>query len=94
MLVLKQEKSVAEKKLVLGDYVTIHISAVKGNQIPMGEPRSALVSYEEVFERSVKLRGELNSKPEPATLKRNNVIYRGNRQQARVQNSHLKSNTG
>jgi sRNA-binding carbon storage regulator CsrA len=94
MLVLKQEKSVPEKELVLGDYVTIHVSAVKGNQIPMGEPRNSLLTHEDVFQRSLKLRGELNTKPEQVMHKRNNVIYRGNRQQTRMQNSELKSNTG
>ena len=94
MLVLKQEKTEKEKELVLGEYVTIHISAVKGNQIPMGEPRSALVQHEEVYQRSLKLRGELKPKSDPAEIKRNNVIYRGNRQQSTVQKSELKRNTG
>ena len=94
MLVLKQEKVVKEEDIVLGDYVTIQISAVKGNQIPIGEPRSALVQHEEVYQRSLKLRGELKAKSDPAQNKRNNVIYRGNRQQTRVQKSELKRNTG
>lgn len=94
MLVLKQEKTEKEKELVLGEYVTIHISTINGNPIPMGEPRSALLQHEEVYQRSLKLRGELKPKSDPTLNKRNNVIYRGNRQQKLVQKSELKRNTG
>ena len=60
----------------------------------MGEPRGALSQHEELFQRSLKLRGELTAKSDPALNKRNNVIYRGTTQHATVKQTDLQRNTG
>ena len=57
MLILKAK--VAEQKLVLGDYVTVHISDVKtSQQIGQGD---VLVQHEDFFQRILKDRRELST---------------------------------
>ena len=60
MLILKAEKK--EKKLVLGDYVTIHTLGDKVNQGRIGfvAPRDVLVKHGQFFQRMLKDRRELN----------------------------------
>ncbi len=57
MLILKAK--IAEKKLVLGDYVTVHNSDVKSSQSHTG-PGDVLVQHEDFFQRILKDRRELS----------------------------------
>lgn len=57
MLIL--EGKVAEKKLVLGDYVAIHASDVRGSQSHNGHG-DVLVQHEDFFQRILKDRRELS----------------------------------
>ena len=60
MLILKAK--VVEKKLVLGDYVTVHVSAVGGIQshIKHDGPHDVLVQNKDFFQRILKDRRELS----------------------------------
>jgi len=58
MLLLKPR--VEEKKLMLGDYVTVHVSGVKEYQSPIGRG-DVLVQHEDFFQRIVKDRRELSN---------------------------------
>ena len=57
MLILKAK--VAEQKLVLGDYVTVHNSDVKSSQSHIGQG-DVLVQHKDFFQRIVKDRRELS----------------------------------
>ena len=57
MLILKAK--VAEQKLVLGDYVAVHVSQVKESQRHIGHG-DVLVQHEDFFQRIVKDRRELS----------------------------------
>ena len=59
MLILKAK--VAEKKLVLGDYVAVHVSAIEGIQSHIHDgPHDVLVQHKDFFQRIVKDRRELS----------------------------------
>ena len=58
MLMLKPR--VEEKKLVLGDYVTVHVSDVNGHQSRIGHG-DVLVQHEDFFQRILKDRRELST---------------------------------
>jgi len=62
MLILKPSK--AEKKLVLGDYVTVHVSGIKEGQGPRDVSHDIQEQYQEFFQRIEKERKELNGKLE------------------------------
>ena len=55
MLVLKNPE-VTEKKLMLGDYITVHMSGLETSQ---GNTRDMQVHREELFQRIQKQRGEV-----------------------------------
>ena len=55
MLVLKNPE-VTEKKLVFGDYITVHMSGLETSQ---GNTRDMQVHREELFQRIQKQRGEV-----------------------------------
>ena len=55
MLMLKNPE-VTEKKLVLGDYITVHMSGLKTSQVNTGDTQ---VNREELFQRIQKQRGEV-----------------------------------
>jgi hypothetical protein len=55
MLMLKNPE-VTEKKLVLGDYITVHMSGLKTSQGNTGDMQ---VNREELFQRIQKQRGEV-----------------------------------
>ena len=57
MLIL--EGKVAEKRLVLGDYVTVHVSDVKGSRSHIGRG-DVLIQHEDFFQRILKDRRELS----------------------------------
>lgn len=56
MLILKKPQT-AEKKLFLGDYVSIHSSGPKRSNVQNSEPCAVLVNREELFQRIQKQRG-------------------------------------
>jgi sRNA-binding carbon storage regulator CsrA len=47
-----------ETPLVLGDYITIHVSGIKTRQFNCAEPCDMQVHREELFQRIQKQRGE------------------------------------
>ena len=65
-MLMKKRK--AEEDLVLGDYVTVHVSDITEKKIRTGsgtvhdimEPRDILEQYEPFFQRIQKERAELN----------------------------------
>ena len=58
MLILKPSK--VEKKLVLGDYVTVHVSGIREGQGPHDVSHDIQEQYEAFFSRIEKERKELN----------------------------------
>ena len=58
MLMLKNPE-VTEKKLVLGDYITVHMSGLKTSQGNNAKPGDMQVNREELFQRIQKQRGEV-----------------------------------
>jgi len=58
MLMLKNPET-TEKKLVLGDYMTVHVSGVKSNQVNNSEPSDMQIHREELFLRIEKQRGDV-----------------------------------
>ena len=58
MLMLKTPE-VTEKKLVFGDYITVHMSGLKTNQVNNAKPSDMQVYREELFQRIQKQRGEV-----------------------------------
>ena len=85
MLRGKQEK--AEVKLLLGDYVTINVAALIESKVQTGDSIDNLVKFENLFERIVKQRGELQA------VKRNtdSVIDVVNRRREVLQDSDLQT---
>jgi len=65
MLILEQNKQKEEKKLVLGDYVTVHVSATKENenQTDMGVLLDLHVQNKGFLQRIQKERKELSEMP-------------------------------
>ena len=51
-----------EKKLFLGDYVTVYVQGAKESQANNGAPQDVLVQKEAFFQRIIKQRGEMNVK--------------------------------
>jgi hypothetical protein len=76
-----------EQSLILRDYVVIHVAATKESQSTTGPTHGVLLAHEELFQRSVKQRGQLNT----TRQKGNNVVYRGKREQARPQKPLLRN---
>jgi len=58
MLMLKNPET-TEKKLVLGDYMTVHVSGMKTNQVNNSEPSDMQIHREELFQRIEKQRGDV-----------------------------------
>ena len=58
MLMLKTPE-VTEKKLVFGDYITVHMSGLKTSQVNNAKPGDMQVNREELFQRIQKQRGEV-----------------------------------
>ena len=58
MLMLKNPVE-TEKKLVLGDYMTVHVSGLKTSQVYNAKPGDMQVHREELHQRIQKQRGEL-----------------------------------
>lgn len=58
MLKLKCPEA-TEKKLVLGDYMTVHAPGFKASQFHNAEPSDMQVHREELFQRIQKQRGEV-----------------------------------
>jgi len=58
MLMLKNPEA-TEKKLVLGDYMTVHMSGLKTNQVYNTKPGDMQVRREELLQQIQKQRGEL-----------------------------------
>lgn len=59
MLILKGPE---KKKLVLGDYVAVHVTGIESNQSPVSHagPCDVLVQHEDFFKRIQKDRRELS----------------------------------
>lgn len=51
-----------EKKLFLGDYVTVYVQGAKESQANNGAPQDVLVQKEAFFQRIIKQRGKMNVK--------------------------------
>lgn len=49
---------ISDTPLVLGDYVMVHVSSIKTNQVNSTEPCDMQVHREELFQRIQKQRGE------------------------------------
>jgi len=77
---LKRKETVKEENLLLGDYVTVHLSGGEQSQARMGSARENLVQHEDFFNRINQQRGVLTSNK--VQQSHNNVIVRGKRQQA------------
>ena len=58
MLKLKTPKE-SEKELVLGDYVTVHMSSLKTTRVYNAEPSDMQEYREELFQRIQRQRGEV-----------------------------------
>jgi sRNA-binding carbon storage regulator CsrA len=58
MLMLKNPEA-TEKRLVLGDYMTVQVSRIKASQVYNAEPGDMQVRREELHQRIQKQRGEL-----------------------------------
>jgi len=58
MLMLRNPKP-TEKKLVLGDYLTVHTSGLKTSQVYNAKPADMQVHREELSQRILKQRGVL-----------------------------------
>lgn len=58
---MSTRKRRAGDKLVLGDYITVHVPGVNVNPKGVGAPHNMLVKHEDLFERIRKELGELNS---------------------------------
>ena len=58
MLMLKNPQA-TEKRLLLGDYMTVHMSGLKISQVYNAKPGDMQVHREELFQRIQKQKGEL-----------------------------------
>jgi sRNA-binding carbon storage regulator CsrA len=56
-MLIHKKPEVTEKRLVLGDYVTVHVSVLETNQVQNTEPRDMQVHREEFLQRIEKQRG-------------------------------------
>jgi hypothetical protein len=81
MLVLKPRK--VKKRLVMGDYVTVHMMGEAGSQTHTGSKHDNLVSHDEFFQRSLKERGLLKANRDQRDI----VMNVDNRQRGLLQNS-------
>jgi len=84
---LMRNQKLAEKKLVLGDYVTISKSVVNESKINTGASHDVLVQFENLFQRIVKQRGELHT----VQKRTDTVINVGKRRREILQNSELQN---
>ena len=58
-MLMSKNLEVTEKKLVLGDYITVHMSGLKTSQVNNAKPGDMQVNREELFQRIQKQRGEV-----------------------------------
>ena len=58
MLITKKPE-VSEKELLLGDYVTVHVTEIKNSEVNSDEKRGMKVCRESFVQRARKERGEL-----------------------------------
>ncbi len=79
-----------EKKLILGDYVSVYVQGAKESQANNGAPQNVLVQKEAFFQRIVKQRGEMSVKRHIT----DSVIIVDKRPLEDLQDSSLISNTG
>ena len=49
---------ISDTPLVLGDYVMVHVSSIKTNQVNSAEPSDMQVHREQLFQRIQKQKGE------------------------------------
>jgi sRNA-binding carbon storage regulator CsrA len=56
-MLIQKKPEVTEKRLVLGDYVTVHVPASETNQAQVEKPFDMQVHREELFKRIEKQRG-------------------------------------
>ena len=58
-MLMSKNLEVTEKKLVLGDYITVQVSGLKTSQVNNAKPGDMQVNREELFQRIQKQRGEV-----------------------------------
>jgi len=80
---LKRNQKAEEKKLVLGDYVTVNVPVVEESQINLGASHDDSMQFENLFQRIVKQRGVLHTVQKIT----DSVIDVGNRRRKILQNS-------
>ena len=80
---LKRNQKAEEKKLVLGDYVTVNVPVVEDSQIDSGASHDDSLQFENLFQRIVKQRGVLHTVQKIT----DSVIDVGNRRRKILQNS-------
>jgi len=84
---LKRNQKAEEKKLVLGDYVTVNVPVVEESQINTGASHDVLVQFEGLFQRIVKQQGELRV----VQQRTDSVIHVGKRRREVLQNSEIQN---
>ena len=58
-MLMSKNLEVTEKKLVLGDYITVQVSGLKTSQVNNAKPGDMQVNRDELFQRIQKQRGEV-----------------------------------
>ena len=58
-MLMPKNLEVAEKELVLGDYITVQVQGLKTSQVNNTKPGDRQVNREELFQRIQKQRGEV-----------------------------------
>ena len=59
LIMIKYDTETNQRELVLGDYVTVHVTLVKTDEINSTAPADMQVHREELFKRIQKQRGEI-----------------------------------
>ena len=79
-----------EKKLFLGDYVTVYVQGAKESQANNGAPQDVLVQKEAFFQRITKQRGKMSVKRHIT----DSVIIVDKRPLEDLEDATLRSNAG
>ena len=58
-MLMPKNREATEKRLVLGDYMTVHVSGLKTSQVNNAKPSDMRVHREELHQRIQKQRGEV-----------------------------------
>ena len=92
MLVLKSVKT--KKRLVLGNYVSVHVSAVNSNQTHLETLHDLRVQREEFFQRIEKERPELKGVRRSRATMIKTMINKGNQRREVLPNTLLQRKAG